>query len=91
MRENDMKLRKVISGGQTGADRTGLECAKALGLETGGTAPDSWRTDEGHDPTLADFGWCDVCTDWRGIITTGSELDRCPACADWRWKRSRQS
>jgi hypothetical protein len=28
--------------------------------------------------------WCDMCQDWRGIITTGSELDRCPACADWR-------
>lgn len=28
--------------------------------------------------------WCDYCTDWRGIITTGSELDRCPKCADWR-------
>lgn len=51
-----MKLRKVISGGQTGADRTGLECAKALGLETGGTAPKGWRTDEGPDPSLKDFG-----------------------------------
>ena len=51
-----MKLRKVISGGQTGADRTGLECAKTLGLETGGTAPKGWRIDGGTDPSLADFG-----------------------------------
>lgn len=50
------KLRKVISGGQTGADRTGLECAKALGLETGGHAPKFWRTDEGPDPSLRDLG-----------------------------------
>ena len=51
-----MKLRKVISGGQTGADRTGLECARALGLETGGTAPKGWRIDGGTDPSLTDFG-----------------------------------
>ncbi len=51
-----MKLRKIISGGQVGADRTGLECAKALGLETGGTAPKGYRTDKGKDPSLADFG-----------------------------------
>ena len=51
-----MKLKKVISGGQTGADRTGLECAKALGLETGGTAPNGYRTERGPDPSLRDFG-----------------------------------
>jgi hypothetical protein len=51
-----MVLRKVISGGQTGADRTALEEAKRIGLETGGTAPYNWRTDEGRDPSLADFG-----------------------------------
>lgn len=50
------RLQKVISGGQTGADRTGLECAQALGLETGGTVPKGWRTDEGPDPSLAAFG-----------------------------------
>lgn len=51
-----MKLRKVISGGQTGADRTGLECAKELGLETGGTAPKGYRTETGRDLSLKDFG-----------------------------------
>jgi hypothetical protein len=51
-----MKLRKVISGGQTGADRTGLECAKALGLETGGYAPRGYRTESGNDRSLKDFG-----------------------------------
>ena len=34
-----MKLRKIISGGQTGVDRAGLEAGKKLNLETGGTAP----------------------------------------------------
>jgi hypothetical protein len=51
-----MKLRKIISGGQTGADRTGLEEAKKLGLETGGTAPKGWKIDGGTDPSLKDFG-----------------------------------
>jgi hypothetical protein len=51
-----MKLKKVISGGQTGADRTGLEEAKALGIETGGFAPRGYRTEEGNDPSLKEFG-----------------------------------
>lgn len=46
----------IISGGQTGADRTALEVARELGLATGGTAPHDWQTDEGRDPSLADFG-----------------------------------
>ena len=37
-------LKKIISGGQTGADRGGLEAGKELGLETGGTAPYNWMT-----------------------------------------------
>lgn len=51
-----MKLKKVNSGGQTGADRTGLECAAALGLKTGGVAPKGYRTENGPDPSLKDFG-----------------------------------
>lgn len=26
-------------------------------------------------------GDCPMCGDWHGVITTGSELDRCPVCA----------
>lgn len=51
-----MRLRKIISGGQTGADRTGLECARELGLETGGTATKGYRTENGPDLSLKDFG-----------------------------------
>lgn len=40
-------LYRVISGGQTGVDQVGLEVARALGYQTGGTAPKDWRTDEG--------------------------------------------
>jgi hypothetical protein len=49
-------LKKVISGGQCGADRLGLEIAKELGIETGGTAPKSYRTEIGNDYTLKEFG-----------------------------------
>lgn len=49
-------LRRVISGGQTGADQAGLCVADAYDIETGGTAPLGWRTSAGPDPTLARYG-----------------------------------
>lgn len=49
------KLKRVRSGGQTGADKTGLVCAKKIGLETGGVAPKGYRTDEGPDLELRDL------------------------------------
>lgn len=50
-----MRLRKVISGGQTGADRAGLVAASLFGLETGGTAPQGYRTLDGSDYELRDL------------------------------------
>lgn len=49
----EVLLRKIISGGQTGADRAGLEAGRALGLETGGTAPKGFQTSAGKDRALA--------------------------------------
>lgn len=50
-------LVKVISGGQCGVDRAGLESAKKHRLETGGTAPKGWRTWYGPAPELGtEFG-----------------------------------
>ena len=43
-----MTIRKIISGGQTGADMGGLKAALELGLETGGTAPKGYNTEEGR-------------------------------------------
>lgn len=43
---------KIISGGQTGADQAGLVAGRLLGLETGGTAPPKFKTDEGNKPIL---------------------------------------
>lgn len=57
-----MKLRKIIAGGQTGADRTALECARERGLETGGWATKGFRVDGGTDPSLADFGLVETRT-----------------------------
>lgn len=43
-------LRRIISGGQTGADRGGLLAAHDLGLERGGMAPLDWRAEDGEIP-----------------------------------------
>lgn len=51
-----MKTLKIISGGQTGADRTALECARALGIPTGGWVPRGFKTESGIDHSLKEFG-----------------------------------
>jgi hypothetical protein len=45
-----MKLNKVISGGQTGADRGALKAAMAAGLKTGGWCPNGRRAEDGRIP-----------------------------------------
>lgn len=45
-------LKRIISGGQTGADRAALCAAKLFDFETGGTAPRGFITTLGPDPTL---------------------------------------
>ena len=42
-----LRVRKIVSGGQTGADRGGLLAGRRLGLETGGWAPRGWQTESG--------------------------------------------
>lgn len=49
-------LKKVISGGQTGVDKIGLEVAHGLGFRTGGSAPKGFKTEDGVDLTLKNFG-----------------------------------
>lgn len=51
-------LRKVISGGQTGADVAGLEVAKQFGYETGGTMPFGFKTLDGCKPEYAKLYGC---------------------------------
>jgi hypothetical protein len=43
---------KVISGGQSGVDSGALEAAYEAGLETGGTAPKGYRTENGPNLEL---------------------------------------
>jgi hypothetical protein len=47
------ELKKIISGGQTGADQGGLEAAERLKIATGGTMPKGFRTEVGPMPELA--------------------------------------
>ena len=50
------QITKIISGGQTGADRAGLDAAKELGIATGGRCPRLFRTETGSDPSLKQYG-----------------------------------
>jgi hypothetical protein len=49
-------IKKLISGGQRGADQAGLAVGVDLGIETGGTAPLGYRTKNGDNPKLAKLG-----------------------------------
>jgi hypothetical protein len=50
-----IKLKKIISGGQTGADRAGLDAAKILGIPTGGFCPKGFLTENGKDISLKKY------------------------------------
>ena len=43
-------LEKIVSGGQTGVDRAGLDVAIALGIEHGGWCPRGRRAEDGRIP-----------------------------------------
>ncbi|MCO6512663.1 MAG: putative molybdenum carrier protein [Aridibacter famidurans] len=45
-----LRVEKVVSGGQTGADRAGLDAAIELGLETGGWVPRGRLAEDGAIP-----------------------------------------
>lgn len=48
-------LRKIISGGQTGADRAGLDAAYFLKIPTGGFCPKGYLTENGFDISLKKY------------------------------------
>jgi len=50
----ELKLSRIVSGGQTGADVAGLEAAIQLGLQTGGRVPKDFRTEKGPMPVLGE-------------------------------------
>jgi hypothetical protein len=47
-----VRVARVVSGGQTGADRGGLDGARALGLPTGGFCPRGRRAEDGRIPEV---------------------------------------
>jgi len=49
-------IKKIISGGQTGADIGGLVGARRAGIATGGYCPNGYKTEKGSQPILADYG-----------------------------------
>jgi hypothetical protein len=50
-------IRKLISGGQTGADSCIIEVGKRLGIPTGGLVPRGWQTEQGPKPALQELGF----------------------------------
>jgi hypothetical protein len=49
-------IKKIISGGQTGADRAGLDAAEFLKIPTGGYCPKGFITEKGKDVSLKKLG-----------------------------------
>jgi hypothetical protein len=56
------RVRKIISGGQTGVDRAALDFALENGIETGGYVPKGRLAEDGHIPNK-----------YSNLIETGSE------------------
>lgn len=50
-----MKVKRIISGGQTGADRGGLDAAIDLGIPHGGWCPKGRRAEDGTIPMKYDL------------------------------------
>jgi hypothetical protein len=48
-----IKVQRIISGGQTGADQGALAAAQELGLATGGAMPRGFMTETGPRPAFA--------------------------------------
>lgn len=55
-----IRLRRIISGGQTGVDRGALEAAEHLGLERGGYAPAGWLSEDGTIPEQYRLGMIEL-------------------------------
>jgi hypothetical protein len=53
---------KIISGGQTGIDRTALEVARELEIKTGGYIVKDYKTENGSDFSLKEFGLIEMET-----------------------------
>jgi len=69
-------LRKIISGGQTGADMGALLSARELGIESGGVAPKGWLTENGpQEAQLRSFGLLECEQDGYPARTRRNVID----------------
>ena len=67
---NVLPITKIISGGQTGVDTIGLQVAKELGIETGGTITPGFVREKGVDSytksQLKEFGLEEISSELQG-------------------------
>jgi hypothetical protein len=64
-------LERILSGGQTGADRAGWRAAKRFGLDTGGWMPDGFRAEDGLHPEFQSlYGALHIYGDTRYVTRT---------------------
>jgi hypothetical protein len=68
-----MPLHKIISGGQTGADRGALEAAMALGMAHGGWCPRGRRAEDG--PIPARYHLCETASARYEVRTEQNVMD----------------
>ena len=67
---NKSAVTKVLSGGQTGVDTIGLQVAKELGIETGGTAPKGFLREKGVDSEdISSYGLTEITPEQQADYT----------------------
>ncbi len=72
-----LKITRIISGGQTGADMGGLLAARECGIATGGWAPKGWRTEAGPNTELAGYGLKECYSSNYNTRTTLNVMESC--------------
>ncbi len=71
-----MKISKIVSGAQTGADRGGLDAAVYCGLECGGWVPKGWKAEDGViPPEYVHLGLCETGSKEYLVRTEANVVD----------------
>jgi hypothetical protein len=79
-----MRLEAIISGGQTGADRGGLDAARELGLKMGGYCPKGRRAEDGRIPD--EYPMVEL-TDRGYIPRTRANIDAADVTIVFQWRK----
>ena len=68
---SNSSVTKIISGGQTGVDTIGLQVARELGVETGGTAPKGFLREQGIDnEDIQSYGLVEITDEEQNDYTS---------------------